>query len=137
MKSDESFGTIPLKYSNGKWYVFLIQHTHGYHWGFPKGHADPGEEPKDAAIRELREETHLLIVRYLNTKTYLEHYSFRHKGDLIEKTVTYYLVEADGNYSLQEDEIADGRWFTFENALKQLTFDGSRSILKEVIEDIS
>lgn len=32
-------------------------HYYGYVWTFPKGKPDPGESPKDAAARELREET--------------------------------------------------------------------------------
>lgn len=32
-------------------------HFDGYHWTFPKGTAEPGESPFDAAIREVAEET--------------------------------------------------------------------------------
>lgn len=33
------------------------KHYGGYVWTFPKGGADPGETPEDAAVREVREET--------------------------------------------------------------------------------
>jgi 8-oxo-dGTP diphosphatase len=33
------------------------KHYGGYVWTFPKGGADPGETPEEAAVREVREET--------------------------------------------------------------------------------
>lgn len=46
--------------------ILLLQKTYGDQgmigkWGFPGGHIEPGEDPKLAAIRELQEETGLVI----------------------------------------------------------------------------
>ncbi len=65
MEKDESFGIVPLRRNANAWQVFLIQHKHGRHWGFPKGHAESGEMPEDAAARELKEETNLEITAFL------------------------------------------------------------------------
>ncbi|OXH86103.1 NUDIX hydrolase, partial [Burkholderia multivorans] len=36
--------------------VFLAHATDTTHWDIPKGQGEPGESPRDAALRELREE---------------------------------------------------------------------------------
>ena len=43
MKQEHSCGIVPLKKEGTDIYVLLIVHKGGRHWGFPKGHKDPGE----------------------------------------------------------------------------------------------
>jgi 8-oxo-dGTP pyrophosphatase MutT (NUDIX family) len=50
-----SYGIIPIAFEEGA-PVFLILRAY-QHWGFPKGQAEPGEAPLEAARREMREET--------------------------------------------------------------------------------
>lgn len=51
MNQERSYGIIPLRFK-GKWEVFMVQ-LHAGHWGFPKGHGEPGEEALQTAEREL------------------------------------------------------------------------------------
>jgi len=41
--------------------VLLCHATETRHWDIPKGHSDPGESPRDAALRETEEETGLVL----------------------------------------------------------------------------
>jgi 8-oxo-dGTP pyrophosphatase MutT (NUDIX family) len=41
--------------------VLLVHHGKLGKWLFPGGHAEPGEVPDDALVREIREETGLLV----------------------------------------------------------------------------
>ncbi|PIS01543.1 MAG: hypothetical protein COT84_01865 [Chlamydiae bacterium CG10_big_fil_rev_8_21_14_0_10_35_9] len=133
---DTSYGAIPLQVINGQWHIFLVQHKNGDHWGFPKGHPSFKESPKETAKRELYEETKLEISKFLSDTPLVENYHFYKEGKEIDKTVHYYLVEVKGEFSLQENEIKDGRWFSFKEAYIKITFDESKFILTKVQEII-
>jgi 8-oxo-dGTP pyrophosphatase MutT (NUDIX family) len=46
---------------NGAGDILLCHATETTHWDVPKGQADPGEEPRAAALRELMEETGIVL----------------------------------------------------------------------------
>ena len=47
-------------------YVLLVNQR-GSTWSLPKGHVDPGEEPLQAAIREIKEESGVTNLSLINT----------------------------------------------------------------------
>ncbi|MGE3954016.1 MAG: bis(5'-nucleosyl)-tetraphosphatase [Parachlamydiales bacterium] len=128
---EESFGIIPLRKAQ-QWETYLVHHQKG-HWGFPKGHAEPGETPKQSAIRELLEETGLRVERFLSDTPLYDHYIYE-KG---EKRVTYFLAEVSGEARLQQAEIQQGEWLTLPEAKKRLTFEGSKEICQKVADLLS
>lgn len=131
---DESFGIIPLTQEGNLWKVFLILLKEGNHWGFPKGHSHGCETPIEAATRELKEETGLDIVRVIGQSPIVEQYQFRRKGQMILKKVHYFPAMVSGEFIMQVEEIREGRWFTFEEAMKQLTFKEGRSICRDLMK---
>lgn len=132
MQQDESFGVIPLRHKKGTWQVFLIQHTRGRYWGFPKGHAEPNETHEQAALRELKEETNLELVRYLQERPLMEQYQFSIEGRRIQKTVLYFVAEVKGEARLQPNEIQDGIWLPFPQAIEKVTHPEGKAILLQV-----
>jgi bis(5'-nucleosidyl)-tetraphosphatase len=139
-QKDLSYGIIPLKRSDDHptWQTLLIKHAHAHHWAFPKGHADPGETPLEAATRELLEETGFKIKRLLSTdpKTFVEHYHFKLHGNLIDKTVTYFVAEVKGRMHLQEAEVAEAIWLPLNEALEMITYPATKDLCKKVIEKL-
>ncbi|MBF8262948.1 MAG: nudt2 [Parachlamydiales bacterium] len=129
---DESFGVIPLSREKGFWEVFLIQHRHGRYWGFPKGHAESDETPRSAASRELKEETNLDIVRYLDDQPLIEQYQFVMDKRRVFKKVHYFVAEVSGSVILQKNEISDGIWLSMPQALAHVTHPEGKSILAQV-----
>lgn len=133
MKKDESFGIIPFSQKTGEWRVFLIQHRKGGYWGFPKGHKEPGEAPLDAAKRELFEETNLEVEKLLASAPFQETYQFMIEGERIQKTVSYYLAEVTGDAKVQPGEIEDGRWFSLQEGIVQVTHREGKDLLEQVL----
>lgn len=129
MIRDYSYGIVPLQKQKGIWQVLLIQHSSAGYWGFPKGHADQGELPQATAIRELKEETNLHIVKFLSDHMIEERYQFTHSGNVIDKTVGYFVAEVAGELILQELEVSGGMWLSIDDALVQLTYSTDKEVL--------
>lgn len=121
IKQDFSFGIIPLRRERGEWKVLLVR-LHQGHWGYPKGHRELDETPLEAATRELKEETSLIIKRLLNITPLQEKYSFSHYGQRIEKTVTYFLAIVSGDVEIETHEIADYKWIGIDEAKTYISF---------------
>jgi len=138
-KQDHSFGVVPvLKTADG--YKFLvvnqISHRGDRFWNFPKGHKEGGELGREAALRELEEETGIASV-YLDQDWSLDiKYSFRDKELIVDKIVTYYLgYTANPTTEITiPREIAELRWCTTAEAMELLTHQNSKNLLKQVIE---
>lgn len=132
---EQSFGIIPVTKKGKTALVFLIQHQAG-HWGFPKGHANPGEDPYEAAKRELFEETGLTIAKQLSDEILEETYEVHREGKSWKKSVQYYLCLVDRPLEIfiDKNEILEGKWIEIENAPAVLTFEEGRRICQRAIE---
>lgn len=134
IEEEHSCGIVPLKIENGITFVLLIAHKGGRHWGFPKGHKNPGESDIETAERELKEETGLSIERCLLEIPYVEMYKFYKFNKKIHKKVTYFPCFVQGDLKLQAEEIIDACWVSIEEADKKLTFPEAKEICKKVRE---
>lgn len=132
MISETSCGIIPVKKIDGKWHVLLVQHRAG-HWAFPKGHLEFGESPEQAAIRELREETGLSIVRRLSQNSFIDRYQFSIHGNTVDKTVRYFLAEVEGIVALQTEELVDYCWVLLDHAADKITFSQTRELWQKIL----
>ncbi|MGE5552419.1 MAG: NUDIX hydrolase [Betaproteobacteria bacterium] len=117
--------------------VLVIRHTRG-EWIMPKGHLEPGEEPEQAALREVREETGLeaSIVAPLGETSY----AYRRKGEktLRPKRVIWYLMQPltprDYLRLATEEGLQEAEWLSWEEARNRLTWSGDRRILQQASE---
>lgn len=84
-------------------------------WTFPKGHIESGETPRQAALREVLEETgyKAVIVRpMIRVK-----YAFTFQGNYIKKMVQWYLMKKLGRIGKHDaSEIISIRWVSLHKA---------------------
>ena len=130
LKKEKSCGCIILK--NKK--VLLVYEKNRNFWGFPKGHMENGETEIETALREVKEEVGL-DVEIDKDRRYTLNYIIR---DEIDKTTILYIAKAKNDeIIIQENEIENIRWCSFEEALNTLTFDNWKEMFKKVIEDLN
>jgi 8-oxo-dGTP pyrophosphatase MutT (NUDIX family) len=100
-------------------------------WSFPKGHLERGETPKDAAVREVYEETGWVCeVR----KRFSEvRYSFFRKGRPTRKRVVWYLMSPVRRTGRPDGgEILACRWVSLERAGALLRYPADLRMLERL-----
>ncbi|MBN1915102.1 MAG: NUDIX domain-containing protein [Parachlamydiales bacterium] len=134
---ETSYGIVPVRKIEERWEVFLVCHAQGRYWSFPKGHSEEGEEPLQAAKRELFEETNLSVVQVFDLSPFVEEYDFLRNQKEAHKTVFYFLASVEGTVRLQRKEILDGRWFSLTETKETITYQGSQEIFSKVCHFLS
>jgi len=126
MTYEKSCGAILFRINQGKREYLLVLNKKGNvrgHWGFPKGHTESNESETDTAKREILEETGIKIDEFLSG--FREMVTYFPKPGII-KDVIYFLSEVkDSAISLQESEIADFKWLSYDDALNLVSFNKS------------
>ncbi|WP_428075226.1 NUDIX hydrolase [Candidatus Avelusimicrobium luingense] len=84
-------------------------------WTFPKGHIEAGETPRQAALREVLEETgYRASIIYPMIRV---HYAFTLQGNYIKKMVQWYLMKKLGRIGKHDaSEIIAIRWVSLPKA---------------------
>jgi 8-oxo-dGTP diphosphatase len=107
--------------------VALVHRPRYDDWTLPKGKLDPGESFEEAGVREVEEETGVRarLVRELPATNY--DVSGR------PKIVRYWLMEVDSDGPFAaNDETDELRWVPLDEALRLLTYDRDRDVLRAV-----
>jgi len=105
-------------------------------WGLPKGLVEPGEEPEEAAVREVQEETGL-EARILSSLGEIS-YWYVWDAERVRKRVAFFLMEATGgDLSKHDHEMEEVRWFPLADAPRRATYPTERGVLRQAIEAVS
>ncbi len=111
--------------------VVLVKRRDRDGWALPKGTIEAGETLEQTALREVREETGLVVE--IVSPVGRDRYSFiaLPERTRIQKVVHHYLMEPrGGDFSLHDDEHPAVEWFDINEALRQLAFDSQRAIVE-------
>ena len=137
MNKEFSCGAVVFRREGPVTMYLLVYSPRSKRWGFPKGHIEPGESEKEAALREIWEETGLQDLRFIDgfreEKIYKTLSSREpYKGQDIEKHSTYYLCETkEKEVTVDTEEIAEYKWLARHDAIKLLAFDSLKDLLNK------
>jgi ADP-ribose pyrophosphatase YjhB (NUDIX family) len=109
--------------------ILLIQDAKD-RWTIPKGHIEEGEQAKETAEREIKEETGLEELRVLNWLGKIN-FKYRRQQSLVLMTTDIFLVEAKGdtNKLKPEDWMNGIKWFTAQEALDKIEYEDIEKII--------
>jgi len=112
-----SYGVVPVDRTNLGLPIFLILRAY-QNWDFPKGGADAGETPLQAATRELKEETGLRQFSYAWGEQSADTHIYANG-----KVATYFIAAVERselvlpiNPELGKPEHDEYRWVSFAEA---------------------
>lgn len=128
-----SAGGIVVRIRDGRpqLVVGMRRRERGVTWTLPKGTPRPGESLEETAVREVGEETGLVVA--IRRPIGSIRYSFLAEDVRIAKTVHYFLMEAVGGHLARHDrEFARVRWIDLDAAPALLTFETERELVARV-----
>ena len=95
MVRERSAGAIIYRnVENGIKYLLLHYHYKTYFWDFPKGKIEEGEAEEETARREVKEETGLEALKFVEGFKEKISYFYKRERKTVFKTVVYFLVES-------------------------------------------
>ena len=104
-------------------------------WVLPKGTVEAGEEYKETALREVREESGVSasVIKYIGKSQY----TFSAPEDIVEKDVHWYLMMADSHYSKpqREEYFQDSGYYKYIEAYHLLKFSNEKQILERAYSE--
>ncbi|MBC7220330.1 NUDIX domain-containing protein [Candidatus Bipolaricaulota bacterium] len=129
MPDERASGFILFRERDREREYLIIRHRGGGHWGFPKGHIEPGEDEQTAAQREVEEEVG--ITRLAPVPGFVERiaYRFPRGGEVVHKEVTLFLAEVDEDGVPGKGEVEAIVWLPLSEALDRLTYPEQREAL--------
>lgn len=118
-----SGGIVFRRAKNGELQLLLIKDAKN-RWTIPKGHVEPGEEPRQTAEREIREETGLKEMKVMN---WLGKVNFRYRREhtLVLMTMHIYLVQGLGDTDdlTAEDWMNGIEWLPANDAIDKIAYE--------------
>lgn len=120
----------------GKVLVLYKNYKNKYEgWVLPKGTVEEGEEYKETALREVKEESGVTgrIIKYVGKSSY----TFNTSLDVVDKDVHWYLMTTDSYHSKpqKEEYFVDSGFYKYHEAYHLLKFSNEKAILEKAYNE--
>ena len=114
--------------------ILLLQYPQG-HWDLPKGHVEEDDVDNYATTkRELKEETGITELSFVENFEYRTEYQFKHKGKRRVKQVFWYIATTEEISVSLSKEHRNYMWLDWEQALEQATHLETKELIKSAHE---
>ena len=131
MKKIYSAGGVVIKNNS----VLMLKKTSG-HWVLPKGRIEFNETEKEAAIREVEEETGIRaeIITDLGDINYK--YSKWHNNEVVDKHVKWFLMKEVKGFlnPLKEEGFVEAKYISIENSENFAQHEEERTVISKAIK---
>ncbi|MBZ5532027.1 MAG: NUDIX domain-containing protein [Acidobacteriia bacterium] len=147
MVREFSAGALVLRHMQDRWWTAVIEPGREGEpedrkdlVALPKGNVDAGEEPLQAAVREVHEETGLRArpvtkladVKYVYSRKWSDHAK-------VFKIVSFYLMkyqsgQIDDIKPAMRHEVRRAYWLPLEDAAARLSYSGEKDVAKKALE---
>ena len=112
--------------------LYLLLNYHFGHWDFVKGNIEEGEMLKQTVLREIKEETGISDVNFVDGFEDKIEYYYQRDGELVHKEVIFFLAKTNTNHVKLSHEHLNFTWLKFNDALQKLTYKTAQNLLKKV-----
>ena len=130
MPKEKSCGAVVFKrHKDGAKYLLL--HYEAGHWDFPKGAQEKNEKDEQTAAREIKEETGIEDIEFVDGFREVIKYFYKRRGKTVYKEVVFFLVQSPAEEVKLSFEHIGYAWLSYEHAFKKLTFDNSKELLRK------
>ena len=130
MPNEKSCGAIVFKrYKDGIKYLLL--HYEAGHWDFPKGAQEKNEKGEMAASREIKEETGIEDIEFVDGFKEVIKYFYKKGEETVYKEVIFFLAQSATEHVELSNEHIGYAWLSYEHAEKKLTFNNAKELLEK------
>ncbi len=124
VRETTSGGVVFRRHGKNQEVQILLMQDAKNRWTIPKGHVEPGEEPRQTAEREIREETGL---KEMQVHSWLGKVNFRYRRShtLVLMSMHIYLVEGQGESDKlhPEEWLNDVKWLPAAEAIDKIAYE--------------
>lgn len=110
---------------------FRSLHSKGDYWSFPKGNVEEGESEEETARREIKEESGIEDIKFVDGFKEKISYFYKREGKTIYKEVVFFLAETKSEKVKISYEHIGFEWLGFEDAFTRLKFKNDREVFEK------
>ena len=134
---ERSAGGVVVRALAGNWHALLIRDPYGK-WSLPKGHIEGGETLREAAVREVEEETGIRP-NVVGPRIDTVDWRFRDGDYTFDKYCTFFLMRSRHGEAVPQSEegITACMWLPVQDAASRVAYADTREVVRRADEKIA
>lgn len=128
-------GAVVFRENNGITESLLVHRLKQNDISLPKGHIEEGESLQQAALREVKEETGYDVTLGELVGRFEYEVLKEEEKKVYWRLIYFFVATANGEAEkvMSEEEVSKVEWLPVEDALKALSYDNDRGMMRDAI----